>query len=78
MIEYDVPQAEFTEYGTKAHPIVGNPLLVFYWPKVGRTVFFRSVNWKPGPGVAANKGWFSKEVSESRWRAELASAIRSV
>lgn len=29
---------------TQPHPIVGNPLLVFYWPKVGRVVAFRRVN----------------------------------
>src|ERR1051326_4232857 len=29
---------------TKPHPIVGNPLLVFFWPKVGKVVAFPRVN----------------------------------
>lgn len=29
---------------TEPHLIQGNPLLVFFWPKVGRTMFLRQVN----------------------------------
>jgi len=29
---------------TRPHPIEGNPLLVFFWPKVGRVVFLPRVN----------------------------------
>lgn len=44
---YDVTSnAPYTRYvikGTRPHPIVGNPLLAFFWPKVGRNVVFRHV-----------------------------------
>src|SRR5688572_20831562 len=29
---------------TRPHPIDGNPLLVFFWPKAGRVVFLPHVN----------------------------------
>lgn len=44
---YDViSNAAYTLFvikGTRPHPIVGNPLLAFFWPKVGANVVFRSV-----------------------------------
>jgi hypothetical protein len=52
---YDVtsnaPYSIFVIRGTRPHPIVGNPLLAFFWPKVGRNVAFRSVQH---PGTKAN------------------------
>jgi hypothetical protein len=42
--------AMWVHEGTAPHSIHGNPLLVFYWPRVGRTVFFRHVNH---PGTKA-------------------------
>ena len=77
-IEYPSDVASYTEEGTRAHPISGNPLLRFYWPKLGRVVYFRRVNWRPGPGVRANKGWFSKAVRPAAWRRALRSATRTV
>lgn len=44
--------ARFHHEGTAPHPIEGNPLLVFFWPKVGRVVFFRHVNH---PGTKPNR-----------------------
>lgn len=41
----------FVIKGTRPHPIVGNPLLGFFWPKVGQFVVFHSVNH---PGTKAN------------------------
>jgi hypothetical protein len=44
-----VPYALFVHEGTKAHeikPRTPGGLLVFYWPKVGKTVYFRRV-WHP-------------------------------
>lgn len=40
--------------GTPAHPITARraPMLVFYWPKVGKVVSFRSVNH---PGTQPNR-----------------------
>lgn len=56
----------YTDEGPEPHPIEGNPLLVFDWPEAppsyGGALFpavFRHVDWKPGAGVAANKGWWS-------------------
>lgn len=52
---YDVtsnaPYSVFVHEGTKPHKIEGNPLLAFFWPKVGQFVFLRSVNH---PGTRAN------------------------
>jgi hypothetical protein len=44
----------FVDQGTKPHPIHAKnaPYLVFYWPKVGRVVHFKSVNH---PGNKAYK-----------------------
>lgn len=67
-ITYTSDKAEWTEYGTEAHEIsAGRPpwALHFTWPKVGGEVFFRSVMWKPGPGVDRNRGWFSRAMD--RW-----------
>jgi hypothetical protein len=43
----------FVHKGTRPHVIRARnaPALVFYWPKVGRTVFFKRVNH---PGTKAN------------------------
>lgn len=38
--------------GTVPHTITGNPLLVFYWAKVGTVVAFRQVNH---PGTRPNR-----------------------
>lgn len=52
---YDVtsnaPHSLFVIKGTRPHPIVGNPLLSFFWPKLGTNVVFRSVQH---PGTKAN------------------------
>lgn len=49
----DVPYAGHVRWGTKPHRIAARraPALVFFWPKVGRTVFFKSVNH---PGTKPN------------------------
>lgn len=41
----------FVIKGTRPHTITGNPLLSFFWPKVGRNVVFRSVQH---PGTKPN------------------------
>lgn len=52
---YDVtsnaPYSIFVIKGTRPHPIVGNPLLAFFWPKVGANVVFRHVQH---PGTKGN------------------------
>lgn len=52
---YDVtsnaPYSIFVLKGTRPHVITGNPLLAFFWPKMGANVVFRSVNH---PGTSAN------------------------
>ena len=54
-VGYDVVStAPYTAYvvkGTAPHKITGNPLLAFFWPKVGSFVVFRSVNH---PGTRPN------------------------
>jgi len=51
----------FTDEGPEAHPIEGNPLLVFDWEKLGLyPAVFRHVQWEPGEGVERNRGWFSE------------------
>jgi hypothetical protein len=49
-----VPYAGYVMYGTKPHVIRARraPALRFYWPKVGRVVFFKKVNH---PGTKANR-----------------------
>lgn len=45
------PHTLYVVKGTRPHRIEGNPLLAFFWPKVGRNVVFRSVQH---PGTKAN------------------------
>lgn len=63
---YDVTSnAPYTLYvikGTRPHPIPGNPLLAFFWPKVGANVVFRSVNH---PGTSANN-FLSRALRRAR------------
>lgn len=57
------PLGKWIQQGTRPHPIVARRVkfLRFYWPKVGRVVYFRSVNHpgtKPNPFMAvAYKQW---------------------
>jgi hypothetical protein len=48
------PLGTFIQKGTKAHVIRARnaPMLRFYWPKVGRVVYFKSVNH---PGTKPNR-----------------------
>jgi len=48
------PLGTFIQKGTRAHVItaVNAPMLRFYWPKVGKVVYFKSVNH---PGTKANR-----------------------
>lgn len=52
---YDVnsnaPHSIYVIKGTRPHVIEGNPLLAFFWPKVGQFVVFPKVNH---PGTKAN------------------------
>lgn len=45
------PHTLFVIKPTRPHPIEGNPLLAFFWPKVGANVVFRRVQH---PGTKAN------------------------
>lgn len=59
-LTYLGPKADWTQYGTEAHPIdatPGGPALHFYWPKIGREIWTRHVNH---PGSTKHVGWFSK------------------
>lgn len=74
-IGYTAPQAGYTNDGTGAHVIEGNPLLVFYWPKVGRVVHLRSV---AHPGSTIHKGWFDDEVTPEAWDDALRRGVDDV
>lgn len=49
----DTSYAEYVTEGTRPHVITAKPgkVLAFYWPKIGETVFRKSVNH---PGTQAN------------------------
>lgn len=59
----DVDYAIFSDQGTKPHKIHAKnaPYLVFYWPKVGRVVHFKSVNH---PGNKAYK-WLERGLQRA-------------
>lgn len=48
----DTPYALYVHEGTRPHVIEGNPLLGFFWPKVGQFVVFPRVNH---PGTKPNR-----------------------
>lgn len=77
-ISYD--DVGYTDEGPVAHRIEGNPLLVFDWPEQGLfPAVFRHVDWVPGPGVEANKGWFTERaVTDEQWQNSLQVAAESV
>lgn len=70
----------YTDVGPEAHTIEGNPLLAFDWPSAGKfPAIFRSVYWTPGPGVAANKGWFTERAtSDEQWQNALEVAAEGI
>lgn len=73
-ISYDTPQAEITDKGPKAHVIRAHGKALRFVGSGGTVVYRRQVNWRPGAGVARNKGWFSDTVTDSAWRAALGAA----
>lgn len=50
-VQSNAPYSLYVIKGTRPHPIVGKPLLAFFWPKVGANVVFRRVNH---PGTKAD------------------------
>lgn len=50
-VQSNAPYSLFVIKGTRPHTITGNPLLGFFWPKVGQFVVFHSVQH---PGTRAN------------------------
>lgn len=50
-VQSNAPYTLFVIKGTRPHTITGNPLLGFFWPKLGTFVVFRSVQH---PGTRAN------------------------
>lgn len=57
------PIAGYTDKGTEPHVIVPRRRggrLVFFWPKVGATVFLRRVHH---PGSKMHKGWFEARAA---------------
>ncbi len=77
-IKYPTKVANYTDEGTRAHPIRskrGGPALRFKTAD-GRVVYARSVKWKPGPGVKKNKKWFRKNTSITAWRIAIRQALK--
>jgi len=50
-VSSDAPYSMFVIKGTRPHEIKGNPLLGFFWPKIGQFAVFHSVHH---PGTKAN------------------------
>jgi hypothetical protein len=66
------PYAGYTDAGTEPHIIEGNPLLYFYWDRVGRFMVLPYVNH---PGTQGTQ-WFNGgnpdgEPMASRWERAL-------
>lgn len=62
-----MPYSKFVESGTKPHRIEGNPLLKFFWPKVGAWVAFRGVN-HPGSKAHSFMGPGMQKAERVLWR----------
>ncbi len=75
-VEYPTPLANILNDGPRAHVIRARRASVLRFVKGGRVVFARQVNWRPGAGVAKNKGWFTKTVTQAAWLAALRQAFR--
>lgn len=71
----DVEYASYTDEGTEAHDIHGNPFLAFQID--GEDIVVPLVHWVPGPGVAANKGWWSNSIDD-QWSAAIETAAGEV
>lgn len=61
-VESTAPYSLFVIKGTRPHKIEGNPLLGFFWPKVGQFVVFHSVNH---PGTKPNN-FLSRALRKAR------------
>lgn len=74
-IEFPTPQAAYTDEGTSAHTIEGNPWLVFTGAD-GTKVFVRSPAVVHHPGTPAT-GWFSGPdgVTDEKWAQFIEEAI---
>lgn len=74
----------FTDEGPEPHTITGNPYLAFEGLGgelviLGREGSPASVNWVPGPGVEANRGWFTERTAtDDHWGEALRVAADTV
>jgi hypothetical protein len=68
------PLGTFIQKGTKSHVIRAKnaPMLRFYWPKVGRVVYFKSVNH---PGTKPNR-FYNRALQ--RWAPEAKSDLSTI
>lgn len=68
-VEYTADHAGPTDVGPRAHVIRARRAKALRFVSGGKVIYRRSVNWRPGPGVARNRGWFSKRsTSRDMWR----------
>ncbi len=75
-VEYPTLLANILNEGPRAHVIRVRRKQALRFVKGGRVIFARQVNWRPGPGVARNKQWFTKTVTQAAWLAALRQAFR--
>ena len=73
-IRYTANHASFTDEGTAPHRIFGNPLLVFYWPKVGKIMYLPRVNH---PGTAPQR-WWTRTMAPKHVLSVMQSVARGV
>lgn len=75
----DAKYAEWTDAGSEPHLIEGNPLLHFYWDRIGKEVWFHFVNHPGSPGTQwFNGGVDGGEPMLSRWTDACEAANASV
>ena len=63
------PLSDWIRFGTRPHPIVGNPLLAFFWERVGEFVIVHSVQH---PGTKPND---YLQRAHDRWLPEARSEL---
>lgn len=74
-IEFPTEGAFYTDRGRPMtiRPRPPKKALKFFWPKVGRTVFFKKVRWR-----TRHPKWFTKRFRNFRWAVAIGRAASRV
>lgn len=78
-LHVDVDYASYTDEGTEAHDIPGNPWIAFEGADgtvIRNTDLSGPIRWVPGAGVAANIGWFSRTLQDD-WTEAVSDAVNT-